>query len=77
MLNNLRNYINDSSWKINIYNGKVNIVNYLDVVSLEENRISVKYEQGMIIFKGDRLSVNKMLENEMLITGNIKSIEFE
>lgn len=77
MLNNLRNYINDSSWKINIYNGKVNIVNYLDVVSLEDNRISVKYEQGMIVVKGDRLSVNKMLENEMLITGNIKSIEFE
>lgn len=77
MLDGLRNYINDTSWRIKISDRKVNIVNYLDVISLEENRITVKYQDGMMIITGDRLSVNKLLENEMLITGEVKGIEFK
>ena len=46
-------------------------------MSLEDNRISVKYSNGTIIIKGNNLSINKLLEQEMLITGDIKSIEFE
>lgn len=77
MLRNLRTFINDNEWYINIYDGKVNVVNYDDVILLEDNRISIKYKKGMIIIKGENLSVNKLLENEMLIIGKIKSIELE
>lgn len=77
MLNNLRSFINDNEWRINIYDGKINIVNYDDVISLEDNRISIKYKKGIIIIKGDNLSVNKLLDNEILITGNIKNLELE
>lgn len=77
MLNNLRSFINDNEWRINIYDGKINIVNYDDVISLEDNRVSIKYKKGMIIIKGDNLSVNKLLDNEILITGNIKNLELE
>ncbi len=77
MLRNLRTFINDNEWRINIYDGKVNVVNYDDVILLEDNRISIKYKKGMIIIKGENLSVNKLLENEMLIIGKIKSIELE
>ncbi len=77
MLRNLRTFINDNEWRINIYDGKVNVVNYDDVILLEDNRISIKYKKGMIIIKGENLSVNKLLENEMLVIGKIKSIELE
>lgn len=77
MLRNLRTFINDNEWYINIYDGKVNVVNYDDVILLEDNRISIKYKKGTIIIKGENLSVNKLLENEMLIIGKIKSIELE
>lgn len=77
MLRNLRTFINDNEWRINIYDGKVNVVNYDDVILLEDNRISIKYKKGMIIIKGESLSVNKLLENEMLVIGKIKSIELE
>ena len=77
MLNRLKDYINDDSFKINIYKNKINVVNYLDIITLEESRISLKYQQGMIIIKGNNLSVNKLLDNEVLITGDIKSIELE
>lgn len=77
MLRNLRTFINDNEWRINIYDEKVNVVNYDDVILLEDNRISIKYKKGMIIIKGENLSVNKLLENEMLVIGKIKSIELE
>lgn len=77
MLNRLKDYINDDSFKINIYKNKINIVNYLDIITLEDNRISLKYQEGMIVIKGNNLSVNKLLDNEILITGEIKSVELE
>ncbi len=77
MFSNIRNYISDNKFRMNIYDNQLNVVNYLDVMSLEDNRISVKYSNGTIIIKGNNLSINKLLEQEMLITGDIKSIEFE
>lgn len=77
MFNNIRNYLEDNNWRIHIYNGKINIVNYIDIITLEDNRISIKYEKGTIVIKGKNLSVNKMLDSEILITGTINSVEFE
>lgn len=77
MFKNLRTFINDQDWHINIYDEEVNVVNYEDIILLEDNRISIKYKKGIIIIKGENLSVNKLLENEMLVTGKIKSIELE
>ena len=77
MFGNLRNYLNDYKWRIHIYDGKINIVNYIDIITLEDNRISIKYEKGTIVIKGRNLSVNKMLDSEILITGTINSVEFE
>ena len=77
MFDRLKNYINDNSWKINITKNQVNIVNYLDIVLLEEEKIIIKYGEGIISVTGNKLSVNKLLDSEMLITGNIKCVEFK
>lgn len=77
MFDRLKNYINDDSWKINISRNQVDIVNYLDIILLEEEKILVKYGEGIISVTGDRLSVNKMLDSEILITGNIRCVEFK
>ena len=77
MFDRLRSYINDDSWKINISRNQVDIVNYLDIILLEEEKILVKYGEGIISVTGDRLSVNKMLDSEILISGNIKCVEFK
>lgn len=75
MLNGLFNYVKDSDFRINIYHNKVNIVNYLDIISLEENRISINYSEGSVVIKGKGLKVIKLLDNEVLITGVIRLIE--
>ena len=39
MFDRLKNYINDEAWKINISRNQVDIVNYLDIILLEEEKI--------------------------------------
>lgn len=68
-------YIKDEEFRINIYHNKINIVNYLDVISLDEDRVSIKYNEGNIVIKGEDLLVKKILDKEILIIGSIKLIE--
>lgn len=75
MFNGITNYIKDNEFKINIFHNKINIVNYIEIISLEETRISIKYNNGNMIIKGSDLLVKKLLDNEILIIGQIKLIE--
>lgn len=75
MFKGITSYIKDNEFKINIFHNKINIVNYLEIVSLDENRVSIKYSEGNIIIKGQNLLVKKLLDQEILITGKIKLIE--
>ena len=69
------NYIKDNEFRINIYENKVNVVNYIDLLSMEEERISLTSSIGRVIIKGDNLSVRKLLNKELIIVGKIKNIE--
>lgn len=75
MLKEINNYINDNNFKLSLYKNKLNIVNYKKLLSLEENYISVLLEKKKIIIKGSNLLLIKILDNELLIKGNIKNIE--
>lgn len=75
MLKEINNYINDNNFKLSLYKNKLNIVNYKKLLSIEENYISVLLEKKKIIIKGSNLFLIKILDNELLIKGNIKSIE--
>ena len=77
MIKRIVNYIKDEEFRINLYKNKINVVNYIDIIVLEETRISLKYKGGILVIKGESLSVNKLLDNELLILGKVKSIELE
>lgn len=75
MLKKINNYINDNNFKLSLYKNKLNIVNYKKLLSLEENYISILLEKKKLIIKGSNLFLIKILDNELLIKGNIKNIE--
>lgn len=77
MFKRINNYINDRDFKIHMTGSTINIVNYIDIITLEESRITIKYSSGMLVILGEDLSVNKLLDSEILITGNIRNIEFK
>lgn len=69
------NYIRNDEFKMLILAKKINIVNYTNILSMTEERISIVTSIGRIIIKGSNLSVKKLLNKEVLIEGIILNIE--
>lgn len=76
IINGIKSYILDNDLKITIINNKINIINYKDIGHFDSNKIVVKVESGEIIVKGNDLVVSKLMNSEILITGNFSNIEF-
>lgn len=76
IINGIRSYILDDDLKITIINNKINIVNYKDIGHFDSNKIIVKANNCEVIIKGNDLVVSKLMNSEILITGNFNNIEF-
>ncbi len=77
MLKNLRNYISENEFRINIVTGKVDIVNYQTIDHFDDKRIIIEYDNGIITVKGQNLIISKLLHDEVLISGEIEAVEFK
>lgn len=75
MLNSLVNYVRNEEFSMNIWKNKINIVNFKEIIILEEDKIVIMSPDNKIIIRGKDLSINKLLDNELLITGKFASIE--
>lgn len=75
MLRELTNYVKEQEFYINIWKNKINIVNFKKIVILEEEKIVVMSPDSKIVIKGKKISINKLLDDEILITGIFNSIE--
>lgn len=77
MFQSIKNYINDNEFKLTIFEDRVYVTNYLKIISLEDDRISFLTQKGRIIIKGNNLCLNKLLEDEVLISGRVSNIEVD
>ena len=75
VLKNIVNYVRNNEFYINIWKNKINIVNFKEIIILEDEKIVIKSDESKIIIRGRNLSINKLLDNELLITGKFNSIE--
>ena len=75
MSNFFSNYINDKEFKFTVYENKIHIINFKRIITLEDNYISLLSQNKKINIKGINLLLAKLLDNELLIKGNISSIE--
>ncbi len=69
------NYIKDESFKIIYINNSVNVVNYNKIMEVKNNQITLEKENKLVLIKGEDLKLNKLLDNEVLITGTIMEID--
>lgn len=75
IIERLSNYVFDKDLKLNYYQNNLNIVNYIKIIHFDNNKVKVKVEQGVITIMGSKLVVTKLWNNELLISGEIKTIE--
>ena len=71
---NIKNYILEKDFKMILSNNYIDIINYLDIISIDDKNITIKSDKNISI-KGNNLSVSKLLDNEILIIGDIEKIE--
>lgn len=76
-MNLIRSYLNDNNFKLNITNKLIHIDNIQSVSKLEENIISLNFEDFKLIIEGSNFTIKKLIEREILFTGIIKTIRFE
>lgn len=77
MLRDLRNYILEKDFRINYVLNKVDIVNYECIDHFSDDKVMIRYNDGVVVIKGERLIISKLLDDEILISGTIKAIELK
>lgn len=75
MLKDFREFINSKEFEMNICKDNINIINYKRIVSISPTSISIQVPSQKILITGNNLSLKKMLDDEILITGTIYKIE--
>ena len=72
----IRHFISDTSFQMVYNKNYLNLINYTDINTMDANKIIIKINNDKVIIKGNNLVVKKLLESEMVIVGNIITIEF-
>ena len=75
MFDKIREYVKDEEFRLTIYRDRVYAVNYSNILTLTDSRVTLKVEDVMYVIKGENLVLNKPLDKEILINGKIFDLE--
>ena len=70
-----RTYLKEDEFRITILKNKVNVVSHESIGHFDSNKVMIRYTDGTLIINGENLVVSKLLNDEVLVTGVIKSVE--
>ena len=74
IMNRLDNYLYDREYRIILKDKSLNIVNYGEIIDFSLNKIATKTNNKIITITGKNLTINKLMDDELLITGIILNI---
>ncbi len=69
------NYIKDENFKIIYINNSINVINYDKILEVKNNIVTLEKENKLLFIKGSNLKLNKLMDNEILITGVVNEID--
>lgn len=75
LLQSISTFLKNNSYNINISKNNLYINNYNKIDTISDKYISIYIEDIKLIIKGINFKVIKMLDKEILINGQIESIE--
>ena len=75
-MSQIMRYLKDEDFKLNIKNNTIYIDNYQKVEKLADNEISIISIDKIIEITGKDFTIKKLLDKEILFTGEIKNIKF-
>ena len=75
IFDSLDRYLNEKEYRITFFNNKLNVNNYDEILDFSSDLIKIRHKNGVTKIKGRWLCVSKMLDSEVLIEGEIISID--
>ena len=75
MLSRVKDYILDQEFRFTLLEHCFFAVNFSKILSLEETRISFLTSYGRLVVKGKKFVLQRLLEDEVLIGGEVEGIE--
>jgi len=69
-------YINDRKFSLIYKDSKLDIINYSEVIDFSSTMITIRYKDTRYNIEGNNLVISKMMEEEILITGDIDRVTF-
>ena len=77
MLDKVKEFIVDDEFQLIIRENSIYIKNYKRLISLEENYISFSTKYKKIMIRGNRLILQRIVEFDAIISGDIHMIEVQ
>ncbi len=74
-LKDIRNYMLEEKFQINLTPNYVDVINYKDIGTIDNKNITIYHTDGSIKITGNNMTVSKLLNKEILIVGSITNIE--
>ena len=71
----LDRYLVDKTYAITIKNNTIHIMNYIEIEDFTNTKVIIRYEKGKTTIIGNNLVLSKMLQDELIIEGKIKTVE--
>lgn len=75
MLRRVYEYVKDEEFRFTVYNDRIHFINFLKINTLNSDYVLIESNDRKISIKGKNLILNRLLEKEVLIIGDIYSIE--
>ena len=74
LISKLDRYLENKNYEIILKDNNINIINFSEIIDFSMNKISVRCDNKIINIEGKNLIISKMLDDELLITGEIFNI---
>lgn len=74
IINNLRDFLVDHEYYIDIFEDKLHAYNYQKLLKLNDKDLMLKFEKFVLDVKGENIKILEMNKEEILIKGNIDTV---
>ena len=74
-IDRLKNYFFDKDYFISIYKNHIYIINYLEVLDFNNNKIKIRFEKFILLINGIDFKITRKNKYEIELKGNISKLE--
>ena len=70
------NYINEKNFSMIYKNNSLDVINYTEILDFSSSLIRIRDKNRKYDIEGNNLVISKMMDDELLVTGDINRVTF-